>query len=136
MTRSPSDLQLLDLVRQPSDLRLFHLHRAQFDAGFDGDAADVGDDAMAVFEGAAGEPLEGLAGRRHGLVDVGEQAETALIAAARGGARCPLPPPLAGQSPVRPRFGPGFVNVHGNLFAPVFPQSDSGTVLARAAGGG
>ena len=47
------------------------------------DAADVGDDARAVFQRAAREPLEGLARGRHGLVDVGEQAEAALVAAAR-----------------------------------------------------
>ena len=100
-------LELLDLVRQPADLRLFHLHRAQFDALVDGDAADVGDDAAAVFQRAAGEPLEGLARGRHGLVDVGEQAEAALVAAAAEHAgRCRCCP--AASALVPPRFGSGF----------------------------
>ena len=37
----------------------------------------------AVFDRAAGEPLERLAGRGHGFVHVGEQPEAALVAAAR-----------------------------------------------------
>ena len=74
-------LELLDLVQQAADLGLFHLHRAQLDALLDGDAADVADDAAAVVDGHAGEPLEGLAGGGHGAVDVAELPETALITA-------------------------------------------------------
>ena len=43
------------------------------------------DDARAVFDRAAREPLERLAGRGHGFVHVGEQPEAALVTAARRG---------------------------------------------------
>ena len=99
-------LELLDLVRQPADLRLLHFHRAQLDALVDGDAADVGDDARAVFERAAGKPLERLARRGHRLVDVGEQAEAALVAAADRRRRCHCFP--AASALVPQRFGPVF----------------------------
>ena len=46
-------LELFDLVLQPADLGLFHLHRAQLDALVDGDAADVVDDPLAVFDASA-----------------------------------------------------------------------------------
>ena len=87
-------LELLDLVLQPADLGLFHLHRAQLDALLDGDAADVADDAAAVGQRHGREPLEGLAGGGHRRVDVGEQAEAALLAAV-------APAPAAVPAPSR-----------------------------------
>ena len=107
-------LELLDLVRQPADLRLFHLHRAQLDALVDGDAADVGDDAPAVFQRAAREPLEGFARGRHGLVDVGEQAEAALVAAGHRALPLPLPPSRR-QHLFHHASDQGFVNVHDRI---------------------
>ena len=93
--RSPERLELLDLVLQPADLGLFHLHRAQLDALVDGDAADVADDPPAVFQRAARELLEGLAGGGHGLVDAGELAEPALQSTVGG--------PLGPGGPIGPQ---------------------------------
>ena len=129
-------------MRQPSDLRLFHLHRAQFDAGFDGDAADVGNDAAAVFERAARESLERLARRRHGLVHVAEQAETALIPAARGqpvpvgsrGRPAVAAGPQAGDHLFHDASHQCFINLHGKTFSP--PCGRRLKPSRRPAGGG
>ena len=77
-------LQLLDLVLQPADLGLFHLHRAELDALVDRDAADVVDDPLAVFDASARESCSKASrGGGDGLVDVGEDAEAARVAACR-----------------------------------------------------
>ncbi len=104
-------LELLDLVLQPADLGLFHLHRAQLDALLDGDAADVADDAAAVFQGHGREALEGLAGGGHRGVDRGEQPVAALAAvgSASRGAGGPQPR----QHLLNDVANQGFVDLHG-----------------------
>jgi hypothetical protein len=78
--------QFVDLVLQSADLGFFHLFRAEFDALVDADTTDVRDDAFAIFECAAREPVKSLSRSRHGLIHVGEQAKSALISAALGSA--------------------------------------------------
>ena len=65
-------LELLDLVLEASDLRLLHLHRSQLDALIDGNAADVLDDASAIFERPPGQLFERVPSRGHGLLHAGE----------------------------------------------------------------
>lgn len=73
--------ELFDLVRQAADLGFFHFHRAQLNRLLDRNAANVIDDAFALFERPLAELLEGLGGGGHGFVDASEDAKSTRIPA-------------------------------------------------------
>src|SRR5262249_21944223 len=67
-------LQLLDFVLQPANLCLMHLHRAQFDALFDGNPTDMIDDSLAVLNRSLLKLIERIACRRYRFIRAGENA--------------------------------------------------------------